>query len=157
VKRTENVGGGADSCQVLWRCCRCWSAQPYRYSVRPRNASFWALRRQAANMRLLVRALSVRMEQLGSRRFEETGYLHVFKAHEHDSLSGPFLSAWNNLVPDVSKKPAIFIFMCSRPTNMILCLNHQTPLTQRRVNIPAARASTITDPVARGGEEIINL
>jgi len=39
-------------------------------------------------MRLLVRALSVRME-LGSRRFEETGclHLHVFKVHEHDSMS----------------------------------------------------------------------
>jgi hypothetical protein len=39
-------------------------------------------------MRLLVRALSVRMEQLRSRRFEETGCLHlrVFRVHEDDSL-----------------------------------------------------------------------
>jgi hypothetical protein len=39
-------------------------------------------------MRLLVRALSVRMAQLGSRRFEETCCLHLcmFKGHEDDSL-----------------------------------------------------------------------
>ena len=84
VKRIKNVGGGADNCQVLWSC----SAQSYRYSVTHRNKFFWALRRQAANMRLLVRAVSVRMEQLGSRRFGETGclHLHVFKVHEDDSL-----------------------------------------------------------------------
>jgi hypothetical protein len=39
-------------------------------------------------MPFLVRALSVRMEQLSSRRFEETGclHLHVFKVHKNDSL-----------------------------------------------------------------------
>ena len=39
-------------------------------------------------MRLLVRDLSFHMEQLRSRRFDETGclHLHVFKVHEHDSL-----------------------------------------------------------------------
>lgn len=74
-------------------------------------------------MRLLVRALSVRMEQLGSRRFEETGclHLHVFKVHEHDSLSE----------------------------------SSDTTDTETQKHIPAVRASTITDPAARGGEEII--
>jgi len=74
-------------------------------------------------MRLLVRGLSVRMEQLGSRRFEGTGCLHlrVFKVHEDYSL-----------------------FESSETTG-----------TVRRNHIPAVRASTITDPAARGGEGTI--